>query len=204
MSSSVVIGVAGGSGSGKTTLCDRIAADLGQHAQLISSDHYYHCLAHLPAGERATANFDHPDAIDFDLLAEHLKALGGGDAVHVPQYCFETHSRGAETSKLNARPLILVEGVLLFSSQLVREQLDIRIFVDADDEVRFRRRLERDVAKRGRTEASVREQWDRFVEPMHEQFVAPSRKHADLIIDSNRSNPLAYQVFLAGLRSLAS
>lgn len=201
---SFVIGIAGGSGSGKTTLCRRLAEGLGEQSLMLSCDQYYHCLSHLPAAERTQANFDHPDSIDFLRLAKDLQHLATGTESDVPEYCFVNHVRLPDSTTLTPRPLVFVEGVLLFTHAEVREQLDLALFVEADSEVRFQRRLQRDQSDRGRSSQSVKAQWEKFVAPMHEQFVAPSQQFADLTLRTDRSNKMGEQVLLEGLRSLVA
>lgn len=177
----MLIGIAGGSGSGKTTLATALCNVLGD-ATVISHDSYYHDLSHLDVARRAQANFDHPASLDTDLLAEHLVMLRSNTTVEVPVYDFTNHARTGEHRPVAAAQVIVIDGVLLFTHPKVVSLLDHRVFVAADDQTRFERRLRRDVAQRGRTAKSVRQQFDRTVEPMHRAFVDPSRVHADRVV----------------------
>jgi len=181
----LIIGVAGGSGSGKTTTCESLAGHFGDLASVLSSDNYYRAQSHLSKEERDALNFDHPDAIDFELLAKHLEAIKRGESIEVPTYDFSTHNRTGMTTQLVPCPILFVEGILLFADPAVRKQLDFLIFVAASDPLRFQRRLHRDVRERGRTEESVREQWDVSVAPMYEQFVEPTQSLAQIVINTD-------------------
>lgn len=173
----VVVGVAGGTGSGKTTVAAAIAERLGcENLVHISHDSYYRPLDHLPMEERGKTNFDHPEALETSLLVEQLKTLKQGQPVEVPLYNFATHSRRAETITVNPAKIILVEGILIYANEELRDMLDIKIFVDTDSDVRFIRRLQRDVNDRGREVNSVISQYLETVRPMHNQFVEPSKR----------------------------
>lgn len=182
----VVMAVAGGSGSGKTTLATAIFEALGgEHITFISHDNYYRDLSHLPASERRKQNFDHPDALETDLMYEHISALLRGEDVDIPTYDFNSHSRrrGPEaTVKATVRPIILVEGILIFTDAKLVELFDIKIFVDTDADTRFIRRLQRDVKDRGRGVQDVVEQYLGSVRPMHQKFCEPSKRCADIIV----------------------
>ena len=197
-----IVGIAGGSGSGKSTLARLIADAVGPACQIISSDHYYHCQGHLTPDERAAVNFDHPDALDLSLLGHHLESLKRTQTVASPRYCFTTHTRQADTLALRPSPLVLVEGVLIFTSPQIRQALDLLVFVEAVDEIRLRRRLERDVQQRGRSAESVTKQWRESVVPMHEQHVAPTRQYAHIIVNSSDPHPLLVEVMVAGIGAL--
>ena len=177
------MGVAGGSGVGKTTLVDRVVERLGNRATVLWFDEYYHDLIHLDFAERATVNYDHPDSLDIGLLVEHLDGLLAGRAVEVPIYDFSTHTRTGSTRRVDSRPVVVVDGILVLAIPEVRERLDLAVFVDAPEPVRLGRRLERDVRERGRTSDSVRAQFAATVAPMHEAHVVPSGDHADLWLD---------------------
>lgn len=177
------IAIAGGSGSGKTTLCRALLQALGhERCALLDHDSYYRCLGHLPAPERARTNFDHPDALDNDLLASHLAALRAGRAVAKPCYDFATHSRRTDVEAVQPRPLILAEGVLLLAAPQLRRAFDLRVFVDAPPDIRALRRVQRDTVERGRTLESVCRQYVETVRPMHERFVEPAKRTADLVL----------------------
>lgn len=178
-----VIGIAGGTGSGKTTISRAITQALPkEHVSVLEHDHYYQDRSELPAEERALLNFDHPESLDTALLVEHVRALKAGKAVAVPQYDFVTHARKKETSPLQPTPVIIVEGILVFVDEALRNELDVKLFVDTDADIRVMRRVRRDIEQRGRTFQSVREQYYRTVRPMHLAFVEPSKRWADLII----------------------
>ena len=198
----ILVGVAGGSGSGKTTFCRRLTSELGDLAAILSCDHYYRSLSHLSVAEREAVNFDHPESIDFDLLASHLSALANGESIDVPQYCFQTHDRTSEVNRAVPAPVTIVEGILLFANEPVRQQFDLRIFVDADSETRLQRRILRDVAERGRSEESVRQQWSETVDPMHGLYVAPTRHHAQLTLHTDAENEPDVVIAVARIRSL--
>ena len=179
----LVLGIAGGSGSGKTTLADAIMQELGdEFAAVIPHDAYYKDLSHLPIEERAERNFDHPDSLDTELLVQHLRQLKAGGAVHVPHYDYTTHSRLKETVLISPRPVIVVEGILIFTSEALLELMDIKVFVDTEDDLRLARRIERDTSERGRSVQSVLHQYFKTVRPMHLEFVAATRGKADIIV----------------------
>ena len=180
---STVLGIAGGSGAGKTTLVEGLVARLGDRVAVLWFDEYYHDLVDLDPADRAAVNFDHPDSLDGDLLIEHLEGLLAGRPVDVPVYDFSTHTRTGTTRRVEPRPVVVVDGILVLAVAQVRERLDLAVFVDAPEEVRLGRRMERDVRERGRNPDSVRTQFAATVAPMHEAFVAPSVEHADLHLD---------------------
>tara|TARA_B100000700_G_scaffold329707_2_gene452490 strand:- start:1265 stop:1936 length:672 start_codon:yes stop_codon:yes gene_type:complete len=180
---STVLGVAGGSGVGKTTLVNRVVERLGNRATVLWFDEYYHDLIHLDPDERATVNYDHPDSLDSALLVEHLDSLLTGRAVEVPIYDFSTHTRTGSTRRVDPRSVVVVDGILVLAVPEVRDRIDLAVFVDAPEQVRLGRRLERDVRERGRTPESVRAQFAATVAPMHETHVVPSGEYADLLLD---------------------
>jgi uridine kinase len=182
---SILIGISGGSGSGKSTLARELNESLDGRSLIIEQDSYYHCNGHLPIDERRKINFDHPESVDLKLLAEHLKELKGGRPVEKPHYDFTKHSRKKRGSLLTARPVIIVEGLFLFIESEIRELFDLKIFVDADWDVRLLRRLKRDVKDRGRTIESVLTQYKESVRPMHDAFVARGRKFADCHLETH-------------------
>jgi uridine kinase len=186
---SLVIGICGGTGSGKTTITQRIVEALpGGTVQVLQQDHYYRALDHLPLEERARQNFDHPDSIDTPLLVEQVGKLQGGEAIERPVYDFTQHRRLPETVRLDPRPALVIEGILIFESAALRQLMDIKIFVDTDADIRFIRRLERDIRERGRSVESVIQQYQTTVRPMHLEFVEPSKRYADLIIPEGHNN----------------
>ncbi len=199
----IIIGVAGGTGSGKTTVAQAILRRVGaKHIAYIPHDAYYRDLSHLPPEERSRVNFDHPDALETELLIEHLKALRAGRPVEIPVYDFTTHTRKKETRRVEPQRVILVEGILVFAEPALRELFDVKIYVDTDADIRFIRRLRRDVAERGRTVESVIEQYLRTVRPMHLEFVEPSKRYADVIIPEGGFNEVALDMVVARIERL--
>jgi len=199
----IIIGVAGGTGSGKTTVAFAILEKVGwNRIALIQHDSYYYDASNLPLEERARLNFDHPDALETPLLVEHLKALRNGQPVQIPTYDFRTHTRLAETRLVNPEPVILVEGILIFAEPALRELFDVKIFVDADADIRFMRRLERDLKDRGRSLDSVVEQYMNTVRPMHLEFVEPSKRYAHVIIPEGGHNTVALDMVVARVQTL--
>jgi uridine kinase len=199
----IVIGVAGGTGSGKTTVANEILQQVGaEHLAFIPHDAYYRELGHLAKEERAKVNFDHPDSLETELLIEHLEALRKGQAVEVPIYDFTTHMRTQRTRRVEPAPVILVEGILIFVEPELRELLDVKLYVDTDADVRFIRRLQRDVQDRGRSVESVCEQYLSTVRPMHMEFVEPSKRYADVIIPEGGFNRVAIAMVAARLRNM--
>jgi len=201
----LVVGVAGGSGSGKTTVVKRLLEGLEPtSASLLHHDSYYRDSPELTLEQRAAINYDHPDSLETPLMAEHLRMLLAGHAVEVPQYDFTVHRRMAETRRVEPRPLIIVDGILVLAEPELRELMDIRVFVDTDSDIRFIRRLGRDTKKRGRTVESVIRQYQQTVRPMHLEFVAPSRRHAHIIVPEGGKNEVAISMLVARLRYLVA
>jgi uridine kinase len=179
----MIIGICGGTGSGKTTIARAIVDAVGRsNVVLIEQDSYYRNLADMPLDERHQANFDHPDAIDSDMLVNHLLRLKQGLTVEMPLYDFVTHTRSDEIEIIEPKPVVIVEGILIFAESRVLDLLDMRVFVDTPDDVRLIRRLRRDINERGRTFERTLEQYERTIRPMHFEFVEPSKRHADIII----------------------
>lgn len=200
---SLVVGIAGGTGSGKTTVARTITAALPvESVAMIEYDAYYRDRPDLTPDERSQQNFDHPDALDSDLLVEHLSALKAGKRVEIPIYDFKTHHRRTESRPIEPAPVIIVEGILVFVDPRIRERLDMKIFVDTDSDIRAFRRIRRDMEHRGRTFDSIREQYYRTVRPMHLQFVEPSKRWADLIIPEGGNNRVALDLIIAKLKSV--
>ena len=200
----LVIGVAGGTGSGKTTIARKLAASMpAGRCVLIEHDAYYRDQRHLSASERASINYDHPSSLESSLLATHLQQLRSGVAVDVPVYDFVTHTRAAESRHLEPAPVVIVEGILVFVEAAVREQFDIKLFVDTDADIRLMRRVRRDLEQRGRSFASVRDQYYATVRPMHIEYVEPSKRWADLIIPEGGNNRVAIDVLLGQLGRVA-
>jgi uridine kinase len=177
------IGICGGTGSGKTTIARSIVDAVGaERVVLVEQDSYYRNLADMPLDERHQANFDHPDSIDSDMLVNHLVRLKQGLTVEMPLYDFVTHTRSDRIETIEPRPVVIVEGILIFSEPRVLDLLDVRVFVDTPDDVRLMRRLRRDINERGRTFERTLDQYERTIRPMHYEFVEPSKRHADIII----------------------
>jgi uridine kinase len=202
-STPLVIGIAGGSGSGKTTVAQTILQRVGPaRISFLQHDAYYKDLSGLPPGLRAEVNFDHPDSLENELLMWHIQQLKAGHAVEVPIYDFSTHSRTNRTFTVEPRSVVLVEGILIFSEMPLRELLDVKIFVDTDSDLRFIRRLQRDITERGRTTESVIKQYLNTVRPMHLDFVEPSKRYADVIIPEGGFNTAALDMVVARIESL--
>ncbi len=202
---SVVIGVAGGSGSGKTTVVRRIVESLGpDQVTVLEHDRYYRDLNDLRFEERAALNYDHPDSLESDLLVRHVRDLKSGRSVEVPQYDFARYVRLEATERIAPRKAIIVEGILIFTDAHLRDLMDVKVFVDADADTRFIRRLRRDVAERGRTMESVIDQYLGTVKPMHFEFVEPTKRYADIIIPVGGYNPVAIDMMLSLVRSLTA
>ena len=202
---SFVIGVAGGSGSGKTTVVRRIVESLGlEQVTLLQHDRYYRDRNDLRLEERAALNYDHPHSLETDLLVQHVRDLKHGKAVNVPQYDFTRHARLTESETFQPRRALIVEGILIFADAALRDLMDIKVFVDTDSDTRFIRRLQRDVAERGRTMESVIDQYQTTVKPMHLEFVEPSKRYADVIVPLGGHNTVAIELLLTMLRSVAS
>jgi uridine kinase len=199
-----VIGVAGGTGSGKSTVADRVIAMAGhQRVAVVALDSYYRDDAHLSFEERARVNYDHPDSFDWPLYIAHLGALRRGEAVDMPRYDFAAFRRSERTVTVLPAPIVIAEGILVLYEPAVRTLMDLRVFVDADADVRFIRRMERDVRDRGRTADSVVTQYLETVRPSHLQFIEPSKRYADVIIPHGGMNEPAIDMLLARIRSVA-
>ena len=199
---SLVIGLAGGSGSGKTTVVRRIVESLGGEVTVLDHDRYYRDHPELRLEERASLNYDHPDSLETGLMVEHVQMLKNGQAVDAPVYDFTLHARAAATERFEPRKALIVEGILVFSDKRLRNLMDIKIFVDADDDIRFIRRLQRDITERGRTMQSVVDQYLGTVKPMHLEFVEPTKRYADVIIPQGGHNAVAIDMVLTLIRSL--
>ena len=199
----ILIGIAGGSGSGKTLVAQTLYRELGSDKVIIiEQDAYYKDLSHLPPEERARRNFDHPDAIDQDLLVKQIKDLLQGKPIEQPIYDFTTHTRKKETRRIGEHLIIVLEGILILDSPRLRELMDIKVFVDTDPDIRLIRRIRRDVSERGRTVESVLEQYEKSVRPMHLQFVEPSKRYADIIIPEGGRNVVAIDLLKTKIESL--
>ena len=201
MNDVLIVGICGGSGSGKSTLARNIAEQFGDEVTLIRHDDYYKAQDGLDIKARAEVNYDHPDAFDTDLLVEHISALKSGTSVISPTYDYALHTRSARARRIEAKPVVIVDGILIFADERLRELFDIKIFVDTDADIRLLRRIVRDTKKRGRTLDSVLSQYRKTVKPMHDAFVEPSKKYADIIIPEGGKNPVAYQTVCDSIRA---
>ena len=202
MKEPIIIGIAGGTGSGKSTLVQEIAAEFQDSVCLINHDFYYKAHDDMPYEDRCKLNYDHPNAYDTDMLVEHLQLLKRGISVHRPVYDFTIHNRAKEVVEVRPAKVIIVEGILIFAEESLREMFDIKLFVDTDADVRILRRILRDVQERGRTLESVVDQYLTTVKPMHEQFVEPSKKYADIIIPEGGRNHVALSMVNHRIRAL--
>lgn len=201
----IIIGIAGGTGSGKTTVANVILDRVGtQHIAYLPHDAYYKDLSELPPNQRAMVNFDHPDSLETTLLEQHLQQLKLGQSIQRPIYDFTTHSRTNQSEQLNPQPVIIVEGILVFVEPSLRVLFDVKIFVDTDPDIRFIRRLERDISERGRTTESVIHQYTTTVRPMHLEFVEPSKRYADVIIPEGGFNTVAMDMVIARIEALVA
>jgi uridine kinase len=201
----VVIGIAGGSASGKTSVAKKLfenqISSVGSIA-MIRLDDYYKELSNLSIVERAATNFDHPDSIDFDLLKTHLQQLKAGQSINKPVYDFTIHNRKQQSELIKPVNVVILEGILTLSEASIRQLCDIKLYVDTPDDIRFIRRLKRDIKDRGRTIESVINQYLETVRPMHEQFVEPSKRHADIIIPEGGHNPIVIDIITAKISSI--
>ena len=192
----MIIGVAGGTGSGKTTLARHIANAFGERVAVITHDSYYRAQSDKSLEERALQNYDHPDAFETDLLREHLKMLTSGQAVNAPVYDYTIHNRSERTVRVEPKPVIVLEGILIFSDEKLREDMDLKIFVDTDADERILRRIIRDTQERGRSLESVIKQYLTTVKPMHDAFVEPYKRYADIIVPGGGNNPAALDMII--------
>ncbi|MEM9069259.1 MAG: uridine kinase [Myxococcota bacterium] len=200
----MVIGIAGGTGSGKTTIARKIQSALPvEKVERLEHDSYYRDRQDLTYDERCLLNFDHPSALETSLLVEHVSALREGRTIEAPMYDFATHRRKPETQRVEARAVIIVEGILALADKALRELMDIKLFVDTDADIRAFRRIRRDIEHRGRSFDQIREQYYKTVRPMHLQFVEPSKRWADLIIPEGGDNRVALDVLIAKIQSIA-
>lgn len=197
MSKTLVVGIAGGTGSGKTTFTRAIAERLGTLATVLTHDDYYRAQHELSYEERTKVNYDHPDAYETDLLVRHLAALRRGEAIEVPVYDFSIYDRTSKVKVVAPAPVIVVEGIMIFHERALRDQFDIKVFVDTDADVRILRRALRDVTERGRSFESVIDQYLRTVKPMHEAFVEPTKRYADIIVPMGGENAVAQDAVVA-------
>lgn len=199
----VVIGIAGGSGSGKTTVLQRIVEAFGpERIAVLDHDAYYCDLSDRSFEERVRFNFDHPNALETDLMRAHLDRLLSGDPIEKPVYNFKTYTREPFTRRVEPRPVVIVEGILVLAEEILVDRMDIKIFVDAADDVRLMRRIRRDLFERGRSIESILDQYERTVRPMHLEFVEPSKRMADVIIPRGGHNRVAIEMVLSRIQAL--
>lgn len=200
-SDSIIIGIAGGSGSGKSTFTNRIKNYFGDDVVVLYHDNYYRRQDGIPFEERVNVNYDHPDSLETDLLVEHLKQLKAGKAINCPVYDYSQHNRSADVIRIEPRPVILVEGILLLADPRVRDLLDIKVYVEADADERILRRISRDVEERGRDLQGIINQYLTTVKPMHYLYVEPTRSKADIVINSGK-NDVAFDLFISKIEQL--
>ena len=201
----LIIGVYGGTGSGKTTVVDQIVCEYpSSKIQVISQDSYYKDNSNISFEERCMLNFDHPEAIDFELLYQHVFALKNGETIKQPIYSFETHNRTGETISISPKNILIVEGILILNYPKLRSIFDLKIFVDSHSDVRMERRVSRDITERGRTPEEVLERYMKTLEPMHQQFIQPMKVHADFILENHKNKPLNLSKLIAKINSMTS
>ena len=200
MNNILVIGIAGGTGSGKTTLMKRLVEQFGDVVSVLSHDNYYRRLDHLALEERSKVNYDEPAALETELMSLHLQQLREGRGIDCPVYDFSQHNRSDQTVHIEPRQVIIVEGILIFENEQLRNLMDIRIFVDTDADIRLCRRIKRDVNKRGRSMESVLEQYQTTVKPMHEKYVEPSKKYAHIVVPEGGKNLVALDMIMGRIR----
>lgn len=200
---SLVIGIAGGTGSGKTTVANELLIRVGQkNVSYLPHDAYYKDLGDLPENQRKSVNFDHPDSLDSNLMVNHIEALRTGNSIELPVYDFSSHTRTKNTILIQSNPIILVEGILIFTESKLRDLFDVKLFVDTDPDIRLVRRIRRDITERGRSIDSVLNQYENTVRPMHLEFVEPSKRYADVIIPEGGYNQVALDMVVARIESL--
>ena len=197
----LTIGIAGGTGSGKTTITRRIVKEFGGNVSVVYHDNYYKAHDEMPYSERCKLNYDHPDAFDTELMIEHIKALKKGESVLCPVYDYTVHNRSDKTVEIRPAKVLIIEGILIFADKQLRDEMDIKLFVDTDADVRILRRIVRDVRDRGRSLESVVNQYLNTVKPMHEQFVEPSKRCADVIIPEGGKNAVALSMVMERIRA---
>ena len=203
MSKRILIGIAGGSGSGKTLVARTIVRDLGSsRVTIVDQDSYYRDLDDIPIADRDLRNFDHPDAFDNDLLKQHVRRLLAGESIEQPIYDYTRHARLKETKTVGEHVVIVLEGILIFVDEELRDMMDIKVFIDADPDVRLIRRIERDIKERGRAIESILRQYQATVRPMHLQFVEPSKRYADLIVPEGGHNRVAIDLMKVKIKDL--
>ncbi len=198
----MIIGVAGGTGSGKTTIAKKLLTRLGEsRCALLQQDSYYRNLSDIPLDERRRANFDHPDAVDFDAIYSDLTDLREGKPAKIPIYEFATHTRSERTLHLEPRPVVIIEGILIFSQQKIRDLIDLKIFINSPADIRLMRRIQRDINERGRTLDQTLKQYGETIRPMHRKFVAPTKEYADLIVPDVKGSEAAVEMLIEMVRN---
>lgn len=201
----ITIGVYGGTGSGKTTIVAQIVSEFPtSEIQVISQDSYYKDNSDISFEERCMLNFDHPDAIDFELLCKHIRALKNGETIAQPIYSFKTHNRTGETVSVSPKKILIVEGILILNYPKLRSMFDLKVYVDAESDMRMERRVSRDITERGRTPEEVLSRYIKTLKPMHQQFIEPMKVHADVVIENHQNNPLDLTKLIDKIKSLSS
>ena len=200
MADILVVGIAGGSGGGKTTLTNNLVSRFGDKVCIVHHDNYYRAHDDLTYDERAKLNYDEPEAFETEMMVEHLRLLKQGRSIHCPVYDFTIHNRSKETELIVPKPVILVEGILIFADPALTELMDMKVFVDTDADIRLARRVLRDTEERGRTVRSVVDQWQATVKPMHEKYVEPSKKNADIIVPEGGRNKVALELIIGAIQ----
>jgi uridine kinase len=200
----ITIGVYGGTGSGKTTIVSQIVSEFPtSEIQVISQDSYYKDTSHLTFDERCAINFDHPDAIDFPLLYQHVNSLKNGENIEQPVYSFETHNRTKETVTVVPKKILIIEGILILNYPKLRSLFDLKIFIDADSDMRMERRVSRDISERGRTPEEVLNRYLNTLKPMHKQFIEPMKVHADITLENHQNTPLNLSELIDKIKTLS-
>ena len=200
----ITIGVYGGTGSGKTTIVSKIVSEFPTNEiQVISQDSYYKDTSHLTFEERCALNFDHPDAIDFPLLYQHVNSLKKGDNIEQPVYSFETHNRTKETVTVVSKKILIIEGILILNYPKLRSLFDLKIYIDADSDMRMERRVSRDISERGRTPEEVLNRYLNTLKPMHKQFIEPMKVHADITLENHQNTPLNLSELIDKIKTLS-
>lgn len=200
----ITIGVYGGTGSGKTTIVSQIVSEFPtSEIQVISQDSYYKDTSHLTFDERCALNFDHPDAIDFPLLYQHVNSLKNGENIEQPVYSFETHNRTKETVTVVPKKILIIEGILILNYPKLRSLFDLKIFIDADSDMRMERRVSRDISERGRTPEEVLNRYLNTLKPMHKQFIEPMKVHADITLENHQNTPLNISDLIDKIKTLS-
>ena len=200
----ITIGVYGGTGSGKTTIVSKIISEFPTNEiQVISQDSYYKDTSHLTFDERCALNFDHPDAIDFPLLYQHVNSLKNGENIEQPVYSFETHNRTKETVTVVPKKILIIEGILILNYPKLRSLFDLKIYIDADSDMRMERRVSRDISERGRTPEEVLNRYLNTLKPMHKQFIEPMKVHADITLENHQNTPLNLSELIDKIKTLS-